>query len=586
MFKQLFGGSSDIQTQVLDQAIDAVVSIDDKNCVTYFNRAAEKLWGYGAGEVIGNNVKMLVPGPIQANHDDYVNTNRRTRNDKIVGTSRDIELQRKDGTFIWCNLSLSRIEVDGKIHYTAFVKDITKQKEAIDRIDQTLEQCIDAVVTIDENNEVVFFNKAAERLWAIDRERVLGSNVKMLVPQAIQPNHDNYVNSNRSTGQDKIVGTNRDIEVEAFDGRKFWANLSLSKVKSGDKILYTAFVKDIHDTKTQQQQFALLSLVADETDNSVIITDASGLIEYVNPGFTKLSGYTPDEVIGKKPGQILQGKHTSNDTRQRIRDNLAQRKPFYEEILNYDNKGNAYWISLAINPVFDKNGTLERFVSIQANIDSTKRRALENNVRLEAISGSNIVMEFDASGEITYANGLALKTNQVESLEQLKANAEGLRHQLTSAQWDSIMQGQFISTELNVALKHSESVLHLAVAISPVMDLDGKVDKILMFGSDVSERNSVIVETHDAMSQVLDRIGSIIQTINGISDQTNLLALNAAIESARAGEAGRGFAVVAEEVRNLAFSTTESAKEIATLIDETKAHVDRLSQYVGQREGS
>jgi methyl-accepting chemotaxis protein len=82
------------------------------------------------------------------------------------------------------------------------------------------------------------------------------------------------------------------------------------------------------------------------------------------------------------------------------------------------------------------------------------------------------------------------------------------------------------------------------------------------------------------MSQVMERIGSIIQTINNISNQTNLLALNAAIESARAGEAGRGFAVVADEVRNLAKSTTESAEEIGDLIQQTKEHVDQLATYM------
>lgn len=80
-------------------------------------------------------------------------------------------------------------------------------------------------------------------------------------------------------------------------------NLSLSKVKIGGKITYTAFVKDITKEKQQRDQIALLSLVANETDNSVIITDHQGFIQYVNPGFSKLTGYRQEEVIGKNPAK-------------------------------------------------------------------------------------------------------------------------------------------------------------------------------------------------------------------------------------------------------------------------------------------
>lgn len=584
MLNRFLKGKSGQENPILEQAIDAVVSIDEHNNVTLYNHAAELLWGYSKSEVLGNNVKMLVPREIQSNHDNLVNANRRTGQNKIVGTSRDVQLPKKDGSLIWCNLALSKVVVNGKITYTAFIKDITKQKEAIDRIDQTLEQCIDAVVTIDENNEVIFFNAAAERLWGTSREKVLGNNVKMLVPQIIQSNHDNLVNANRTTGVDKIVGTSRDVEVETFDRGKIWANLSLSKVKSAGKILYTAFVKDITEAKLKQEEFAMLSLVANETDNSVIITDANGLIEYVNPGFTKLSGYSFDEVIGKKPGEVLQGKHTDNGTKQRIRENLKNHTAFYDEILNYDNRGNAYWISLAINPVFDNSGQVAKFISIQANIDDTKKRALENDVRLDAISQSNIVMEFDPTGALTLSNPLGLSTFKCSDFGQMKTKIEGLRSYLSSEYWEKIQSGDIISTEVTFTDKVTETSVRLAVAISPVLDAEGVMNKILMFGADVSERNAVIAQTHGAMSQVLDRIGSIIQTINGISDQTNLLALNAAIESARAGEAGRGFAVVAEEVRNLAQSTTESAREISSLIDETKGHVDQLSTYMGKGE--
>ncbi len=579
MFKNVFSKST-TQQQILDQAIDAVVSIDEKNNITYYNKAAEKLWGYTVAEVMGKNVKMLVPSEIQRHHDGYVNANRQTGQDKIVGTSRDVHVETKSGVKVWCSLSLSKVNIDGKISYTAFVKNISKEKEAKEIIDQTLEQCIDAVVTINEHNQVVFFNVAAEKLWGVSRDKVLGNNVKMLVPMAIQGNHDDLVDSNRTSGVDKIVGTSRDVEIETLDGRKIWGNLSLSKVKLENKILYTAFVKDITEEKQQREEFAMLSLVANETDNSVVITGADQLIEYVNPGFTKLTGYHLEQVKGKKPGHVLQGDHTDKKTVERIRTNLKNRTPFYDEILNYDNQGKPYWISLAINPVFDENGKLKKFISIQANIDDTKKRSLENDVRLAAISQSNIVVEFSPEGKIADANPLALQVLGARNTSELSKVVVDLQKLIGADNLQKVKQGEFVNAEFSIPCFSSDNIVRLSGALCPVNNVEKELSKILLYGSDVSERNAVISSTHGAMSQVMERIGSIIQTINNISNQTNLLALNAAIESARAGEAGRGFAVVADEVRNLAKSTTESAEEIGDLIQQTKEHVDQLATYM------
>jgi PAS domain S-box-containing protein len=293
--------------QILDQALDAVVSINEANIVTYFNRSAEQLWGYDADEVIGQNVKMLVPSEFRPNHDNLVNANRETGQDKIVGTSRDVEIERKDGERVWANLSLSKVRSGQKIFYTAFVKDITEQRRSRETISQTLSQAIDPVVTINARNEVIFFNKAAETFWGYSADQVLGQNVKMLVPGEIRSKHDDFVNANRTTGVDKIVGRSREVLVERADGESVWGALSLSKINVDGEISYTAFVKDVDQEVRNREQFKLLSLVADETDNLVIITDASGLIEYVNPGFCNLTGYTPDEVMGRKPGDFLQG---------------------------------------------------------------------------------------------------------------------------------------------------------------------------------------------------------------------------------------------------------------------------------------
>ncbi len=93
--------------QALSQSIIAVITINEKNIVTFFNQAAEKLWGYQRDEVIGHNVAMLIPADLRDNHDSFVNRHRNTGEDRIVGSSREVQLQRKDGIKVWVQLSLS-----------------------------------------------------------------------------------------------------------------------------------------------------------------------------------------------------------------------------------------------------------------------------------------------------------------------------------------------------------------------------------------------------------------------------------------------------------------------------------------------
>lgn len=149
------------------------------------------------------------------------------------------------------------------------------------------------------------------------------------------------------------------------------------------------------------RKFNLLSLVADQTDNSVIITGPDRLTQYVNPGFERLTGYSPAEVIGRNPGSVLQGPHTDAKTVERIRDHLPSGRPFYEEILNYAKNGTPYWISLSITPILDKQGRVERYISVQANVTDTKIKTLENGARIDSINTSNIVIKWNAEKNLS-----------------------------------------------------------------------------------------------------------------------------------------------------------------------------------------
>ena len=143
--------------------------------------------------------------------------------------------------------------------------------------------------------------------------------------------------------------------------REIWIQASYNPIlgKDGKPFKVVKYATDITKQVELETQAKILSLVANETSNSVIISDASGLIVYTNNGFTRLTGYNFEEAKGKKPGALLQGKFTDPETIKRISTKLASKTSFYDEILNYTRDGNPYWISLTIDPVLDAKGNVD-----------------------------------------------------------------------------------------------------------------------------------------------------------------------------------------------------------------------------------
>lgn len=578
-----FFSKEDASKQALEQSILAVVTIDEKNNITFYNDAARKLWGYAPSEVLGKNIKILVPQEHKANHDSYVNSHRQTNVNKIVGSAREVQLETKSGNQIWVQLALSQVIVQGKKHYTAFVRDVSEEREAREIVEQTLEQALDAVVCIDEKNNVTLFNASAEKLWGYTRNEVIGQNVKMLVPQEIQANHDNFVNANRETGQDKIVGTSREVKIERKDGGSLWGRLSLSKVRLADRTLYTAFIKDVTEEVEQREMQRMLSLVANETDNAVIISDASGLIEYVNNGFYRLTGWQLDEVKGKKPGSFLQGEETDQRTVSVIRQKIKNCEAFYDEILNYKKDGTPYWTSLSINPVF-KAGNLVNFIAVQADITRVKQMALDFTNKLKAIGSALVLLEMKPNGEVIEANKLLRET--IQGVMSTNAFASEIMGSLSTEDKSSLETAGFVSkiAEFEVG----DSYLAFDARISALKNFNGQITRYVFFAVNVTTRKQAVNDTQDAMKELLvtsQTISNIVGTINSISEQTNLLALNAAIEAARAGEMGRGFAVVADEVRTLAGNSQSSSNEIDNLVKTTVAKIEELAQLIQRIDG-
>ena len=115
---------------ILDAAIDGIITIDDRGTIEAANPAAVRLFGYSTTELIGANVKMLMPAPYHDQHDGYLDNYRRTGERKIIGIGREVVGRRKDGTVFPMDLSISEINVGGRRMFTGLVHDVTERKQA------------------------------------------------------------------------------------------------------------------------------------------------------------------------------------------------------------------------------------------------------------------------------------------------------------------------------------------------------------------------------------------------------------------------------------------------------------------------
>lgn len=151
-------------------------------------------------------------------------------------------------------------------------------------------------------------------------------------------------------------------------------------------------IRELLKTVSEQKNaLKRLSMIAQKTQNAVIITDKNGTIEWVNEAFTTISGYKLSEVITRKPGDFLQGTDTDLETVRYMHHQIKQHETFSCEVLNYHKNGTPYWVRIHAQPLFDAQGTLTQYFAIEEDISDSKRLILginTTNARLRTIVSS------------------------------------------------------------------------------------------------------------------------------------------------------------------------------------------------------
>jgi two-component system, LuxR family, sensor kinase FixL len=113
---------------ILETAVEGIITIDERGIIESFNTASEKIFGYKAAEIVGQNVNLLMPAPYRHEHDKYIARYRKTGRAKIIGIGREVLGRRKDGTTFPMDLAVSEVRLVDRRLFTGFVRDITDRK--------------------------------------------------------------------------------------------------------------------------------------------------------------------------------------------------------------------------------------------------------------------------------------------------------------------------------------------------------------------------------------------------------------------------------------------------------------------------
>jgi len=372
---------------------------------------------------------------------------------------------------------------------------IGQQKEILDRelrLEAVLTSAGEGIVTIDETGIIQTFNLAAESIFGYTADQVLGQNISMLMSLPDGETHDDYLENYLRTDIAKIIGTGRRVQARRKDGELVPIYLTVSKVQQGQNVSFTGIMRDLSGEEKMNAELQQLSSAVEQSPVSIMITNAAGNIEYVNPRFYDITGYREDEVLGENP-RFLSSGQTSKENYKELWGTVSKGGIWRGVFQNKKKNGDPFWLSSTICPVRDQEGEITRYISINEDITDARKKEsmLTQAMKLEAIGRMTDGISHDFNNLLTVIRG-NLRFLKQDMVYEDEDHVDLLDDALSAAQDGADLIKRLLAysrrQELDV---HSMNINNILVAmerllqrsvpeISIKMELDNDIDNTLV----------------------------------------------------------------------------------------------------------
>jgi two-component system sensor kinase FixL len=241
---------------IFDSAVEAMAVIDAAGTIQSVNPALESTFGYTQEDLLGKNIKMLMPREIASHHDGYLRRYRETGVKEIIGKGREVIGRRKDGTVFPLDLSVAEWQRSGETFFTGVIRDVSARKDAERALVSgeaqyraIFDSAVEAMAVIDAKGNIQSVNPALVETFGYAPIELLGKNIKMLMPRAIARQHDGYLGRYHDTGVKAIIGIGREVIGQRKDGTVFPLDLSVAEWQREGVTFFTGVMRDVSARK-------------------------------------------------------------------------------------------------------------------------------------------------------------------------------------------------------------------------------------------------------------------------------------------------------------------------------------------------
>ncbi len=384
--------------------------LDDQGRAIALSHGALKLLNLSAADMLGANILPLLGLTLadlngsSETEVELVGSLSPSSHPKAPRTSHALPLtyrlgiskNSEEGGWRWL------LKIDPFMSSSGEVCDIESHFRAI------VETITDSVIIIDELGIIQLINPAVEKLFGYTRSELVGQNINRLMPSPDHERHDDYLRKYSETGIGGIIGQGREVHARAKDGTLFPVHLAVGELAKEGPHRFVGILHDLSPRRETEQRLTLLSSAVEQAPAGILIADLQGNIEYVNAGFSRLTGYDNPSVIG---GNLFAESSvmTSIARNAPLCWRLLSVREWRGEITDHKKTGESYSALVTFSPIQDRQGNAIRLLGRFQDITRQKadQEALaQSEARFSEVARmvGEWLWEQDAMGRYTYSS--------------------------------------------------------------------------------------------------------------------------------------------------------------------------------------